>query len=67
MAYKPVLFKAKFEGGPLDGMEFSVEVGQLVLISVEAAEVPIRHIYEVDNSTKNFRYKGQQPIIELYQ
>jgi hypothetical protein len=45
--------KAKFEGGPLDGTEFSVEVGQLVLVSVEAAEVPIRHIYEVNHTTKN--------------
>jgi hypothetical protein len=64
---KPVLYKAKFEGGPLDGMEFSVEVDQLVLISVEAAEVPIRHIYEVNHSTNNFKYKGQEPGLELYQ
>jgi hypothetical protein len=64
---KPVLYKATFEGGPLGGMEFSVEVGQLILISVEAAEVPSRHIYEVDHTTKNFKYKGQEPGIELYQ
>jgi hypothetical protein len=64
---KPVLYKAKFEGGPLGGMEFSVEVGQLVLISVEAAEVPVRHTYEVNHSTKNFKYKRQEPGIELCQ
>jgi hypothetical protein len=67
MAYKPVLYKATFEGGPLEGMEFSVEVGQLLLISVEAADLPIRHTYDVDHSTKNFKYKGQEPGIELYQ
>jgi hypothetical protein len=27
---KAQLFQAKFKGGPLDGMTFSVEVGQMV-------------------------------------
>jgi hypothetical protein len=48
-------------------LEFSVEVGQSELISVEAAEISIRHIYEIVQSTKNFGYKGQEPGLEMYQ
>jgi hypothetical protein len=46
---KAQLFQANFKGGPLDGMPFSVEVGQMVLYSVEVKDgEEIKHRYEFD-------------------
>jgi hypothetical protein len=44
---KAELFQARFKGGALGGITFSVEVGQMVLYSVEVREdEEIKHRYE---------------------
>jgi hypothetical protein len=42
---KVELFQAKFKGGASNGMTFSVEVGQMVLYSIEVKEgEEVKHI-----------------------
>jgi hypothetical protein len=54
---KDQLFKTNFKGGPLDGITFSVEVGQMVLYSLEAlAGLEIKHAYKLIGG--EFIYKG---------
>jgi hypothetical protein len=54
---KAQLFQANFKGGPVNGMTFSVEVGQMVLYSVEVKDgEEIKHRYEVEGG--EFVYKG---------
>jgi hypothetical protein len=54
---KAQLFQANFKGGPLDGMTFSVQVGQMVLYSVEVKDgEEIKHRYEFEGG--EFIYPG---------
>jgi hypothetical protein len=54
---KVELFQASFKGGDLDGMTFSVEVGQMVLYSVEVKDgEEIKHMYQWEGG--EFVYKG---------
>jgi hypothetical protein len=51
------LYSAPFEGGPLDGLSLSVEVGQTEFICTEVLEGnEVKHLYVV--SIKGFRYNG---------
>jgi hypothetical protein len=54
---KAQLFQASFKGGALDGMSFSVEVGQIALYSIEVKDCrEIKHMYQFEGG--RFIYKG---------
>ena len=43
------LFQANYKGGPLHGMTFSVEVGQMILYSIEVKDgEEIKHEYQFE-------------------
>jgi hypothetical protein len=46
---KVELFQASFKGGALDGMTFFIEVGQMILYSIELKDGDeIKHMYQFE-------------------